>query len=62
LSYDMRVEPATAIIGIDIEGMLCQAGDRRAHEPAAEGNKLIEQLADFEDNFSLARTVIQSEG
>jgi hypothetical protein len=33
----MRVEPATAIIGIDIEGMLCQAGDRRAHEPAAEG-------------------------
>jgi hypothetical protein len=37
LSYDMRVEPATAIIGIDIEGMLCQAGDRRAHEPAAEG-------------------------
>ena len=26
MSYDMRVEPATAIIGIDIEGMLCQAG------------------------------------
>ncbi len=34
---DMGVEPATGVIGVDVEGVSVEAGDRRARETAAEG-------------------------
>ena len=35
-SRDMRVEPTSRVVGIDIEGVLGEARYRRAHQPAAE--------------------------
>ena len=34
---DMGVEPAAGVVGVDIEGVRVEARDRRAGEPAAEG-------------------------